>query len=206
MLGIATAVSLLGCGGDGGDSGAGSCDVVSACGGAIEGDWTVVSFCPDKDKIPKAVTDICEAATLDSDALVVSGEISFKGDKTFVQSSRVKGTGYMVLERSCLEQGSVTLMCSQIEELINRGSDVDPVTCESSGGGCRCALAIDQSAQDEGTYSVSGTTLTMMSDASGTFSGGYCVQDSALTVDLDIAAMDGDDSYDLAGQLKLEKQ
>lgn len=194
--------------GDDSSSGSAACEVVSACGGSIEGDWNVVGFCADKDQVPEAVTQICKAATLDSDSLQVSGHISFKSDHSFTQTSTVKGTGYLVLDASCLQQGGVTLKCSQIEELINKSSGTEPVTCESRAGGCRCALAVDQSGQDEGTYSVTGTKLSMQSDKAGMFDGGYCVKGNALTVELKVAATDGmsDDSYELAGQLKLDKR
>lgn len=203
-----TVAALLGCGGADDTSDAPSCELVTACGGDAVGDWTLVDFCPDTNEVPEGITQICETASLEVDDIVVSGSLSFKGDQTFVQSSSAKGTGYLVLDAACLNQGMISLTCAQVEDAINERSGTDPVSCQGSDGGCRCALSLDLQVQDEGSYAVAASKLTLMSEQSGDLEAGYCVQGTSMTLDLKLTPSGnaGDAAYEVGGQLKLAKQ
>ena len=63
-------VMLVGCGGsDDGSTPGGTgttCTQTSPCGGDVAGDWSIVSFCPDKSNAaPQEVKDICADATVE---------------------------------------------------------------------------------------------------------------------------------------------
>jgi len=206
---MATLSGLLGCGGaDDTSSSADACELVPACGGDAVGQWKLDGFCPDTEMVPEAITQICETASLDVGDITVSGTLTLKEDMTFVQSSKAKGVGYLVLDAACLKQGDVSLTCAQLEEGINMQSGTDPLSCESSGGGCRCSLAFDLTVDDQGSYAVAGSTLTLMSSQSGSLEAGYCVQGASMSLDLKLApsASADDASYELGGQLTLSKQ
>jgi hypothetical protein len=197
----------LGCGGDDSSdvgSGGASCNIVAACGGGdVTGSWQITSFCPDKSDVPGEVQDLCKTATLDYDTPTVSGTLEFK-DGTFTQTASAKGTGYVVMGRSCIEDNNVT--CAQAEELINKKSGGPQVSCKaSSGGGCRCAVQIDQSnVTDSGKFTTAGTTLTLTGGKGKPLDSSYCLQSNKLylTFTLDAAA----DAYGFTGQLELTKK
>lgn len=200
----------MGCGG--GDDSAGesgpTCTQVSACGGDLAGDWKIADFCPDKNKVPDEITQLCETATLQYDKANVSGTLSFKSDKTFSLDSKASGTGYVVLDSGCLKQSSgPTLTCKQVEEAINTNSKAQPVSCASANGGCKCALTITDNGSSTGTYEVSGNMVTLTNKDNSKLESSFCVKNSNLYMHLNLAtgAESGGKSYDLAGQLELEK-
>jgi hypothetical protein len=200
----------VGCGGgdDSAPSGGPSCTQVSACGGDLVGEWKIADFCPDKNKVPDEIKQLCETATLDYDKANVSGTLSLKSDKTFALDSKASGTGYVVLGADCLKQsGGPTLTCKQVEEAINTNSKTQPVACASANGGCRCALSITDNGASTGTYEASGDNATLTNKDNSKLESTYCVKGSKLYMHLNLAtgAMSGGMSYDLAGQLELEK-
>jgi len=202
---LLTVTMGIGCGGDDSSepNGSGpSCDLVAACGGDLAGDWRITGFCPDTSKVPQQILDICETATLDYDEPNVSGTVSFKADKTFTQSASAQGTGYLVLNAACLKQDDVTLTCKDVQDLINANSGASPLTCSASGGGCRCALTVNQPANSTGTYTTSGNNLTLTS-AGDNVSATYCVKGNKLYLTSNITP--GSDAYQFTGQLQLEK-
>jgi len=207
LIALVFATISASCGGDdedgstppGGGGGA-TCTVTAACGGDIAGDWNVTGFCPDTSKVPPQIKDLCESATLDYDAPVVAGSLSFKADKSYTQSTTAKGTGYLVLPADCLKD---LPSCEQAQQLINgSGGTEKPVTCAASNGGCRCALAVDEKADSTGTYTTSGQTVTIK--ATEELTSNYCVKGSELTLTLNFSP--GDEKYQFAGQLKLQKK
>jgi hypothetical protein len=205
LIALVFATISAGCGVDDDDSsdspggGGAKCTVTPACGGEIVGDWQITGFCPDTSKVPPQLAELCDSATLDYDAPVVSGSLSFKSDMTSTQSTMAKGTGYLVLPADCLKQDSLT--CAQAQQLINSSSGASPVTCTASNGGCRCALAIDESPSTMGTYTTSGSKA--MLKAKDELTSDYCVKGSELTLTLSFTP--GDKMYQFAGQLKLQK-
>jgi hypothetical protein len=190
----------IGCGGNDTDTfgvggGGANCQLVSACGGDVSGDWKITGFCPDKSKVPEEIKQICETATLQYDEPKVSGTVAFNSDMSFEQTATASGTGYLVLDAACLKQDQVTLTCNQIEDAINENSGADPVKCSAQGSGCRCALHLNQSPNSSGEFSTSGNTLTLTagSDSSDIQ---YCVNGTRLTINLSLSpAKSGSQSY-----------
>jgi hypothetical protein len=204
LIALVFATISAGCGGDDDDSsaspgGSANCTTTPACGGEIVGDWKITGFCPDTSKVPPQLKELCESATLDYDAPVVSGSLSFKSDMTFTQSTMAKGTGYIVLPADCFKQDSLT--CDQAQTLINNASGAAPIKCSASNGGCKCALAIDEAPTTMGTYTTSGSKATLK--AKDELTSDYCVKGSELTLTLNFTP--GDKMYQFAGQLKLQK-
>lgn len=193
-------------GGDDDDSpssgGGATCTVTAACGGEIAGDWSITGFCPDTSKVPSQVKELCEQASLEYDEPTVSGSLSFKADMSFTQTTSAKGTGYLVLPADCLKEDSLT--CDQATQLINGKLTGQQVKCSASNGGCKCALAVDETANSMGTYSTSGSTVTLKSTGQDDVPSMYCVKGSELTMTLTFTP--GDKMYQFGGQLKLQKK
>lgn len=204
---------LVGCGGsdDGstGSSTGATCTQTNPCGGEITGDWSIVSFCPDKSNAaPQEVKDICADATVEFDTPMVSGTISFKADKSFTQSANASGTGYLVFPPSCLDQGATKLTCPQVQDALTSNSKDQKWTCSSADGGCRCGLQLADMASVTGTYTTSSNDLTLMGMSMDSLSSQYCVKSDKLYMHLSLAtnAMAGGKPYQVAGQLELEKK
>ena len=210
-LAIWAVAAVIGCGGDDPDapSGGAKCTQTSPCGGDITGEWKIVDFCPDTNKVPQEVKDICETATLDYDKANVSGSISYKADKSYSLTSTASGTGYVVLGADCLKQsGGVTLTCKQVEEAINQNTKEasQKVSCASSGSGCRCALNLSETATSTGTYAVSGNGVTLTDKDSKKLESQFCVKGSTLYMSVNLATgSSGGMGYEFAGQLEAEK-
>jgi hypothetical protein len=196
----------VGCGGDD-DSGATppapSCTPIAACGGTLTGDWKISSFCPDT-KVPQAAKDICETATVDYGMPKVSGTISFKDDKSFTIDASANGTGALVLDKSCLQQGSTTLTCAQIQQAIESNTGT-MTTCTASDGGCRCSGSVMGNNTETGTFTSSGNSVTLKTSG-GSLDSNYCQQGGNLYLTLNLSGTtDAGAALELAGQLVLTK-
>jgi hypothetical protein len=197
----------VGCGGgdDTGPTDTGpTCTPIAACGGTLTGDWKINSFCPDT-KVPQAAKDICETATVDYGTPTVSGTISFKDDKSFTIQATANGTGALVLDKSCLEQGSTTLTCAQIQQAIESNTGT-MTSCTASNGGCRCAGTVMGSNTETGTYAISGNSVTLTTSG-GSLSSDFCEKgDNNLYLTLNLnGTTDAGAALALAGQLVLSK-
>lgn len=214
LVALVSVTVALGCGGDDDDNKGTSdtntgatCSLVSACGGNVVGNWKIAGFCPDKSRVPLQVQDVCPTAKLDYDAPTVSGTLVFKDDKTFTQTATAKGTGYLVLDKSCVED--VQLDCPTTEDLLNKNWDGAPLDCKAgSNGGCRCAIDIDEpNAANSGTYATAGNTLTLTGATGDEIESTYCAQGSdKLYVTLNLTAGSaGSTTLGFTGQLQLTK-
>lgn len=204
---ITATLSIFGCGGSDDTSAGGSgstCKLEAACGGDITGNWKIVDFCPDTSAVPEAITQICESAKLEYDEPSISGTIAYKADKTYTQTASASGTGYLVLDQACLKQGSVTLTCKQIEEAINDKAK-SKVQCSAAGSGCRCGLGINQKADDQGTWAVSGQSLSVTPTGGTKADSAFCVKADKAYLTLTLSP-DNDTAYTFKGQLQLQKQ
>ncbi|MEY4582748.1 MAG: hypothetical protein RL701_7451 [Pseudomonadota bacterium] len=200
-----SAALLIACGGGDDDDASPTgpnCAPVAMCGGDVVGEWSIASFCPDTSKVPDEVKAICTTATLDYDEPTVSGTLSFKADKTFTQTASASGTGYIVLDKKCVEAAG---NCTEAEGLINANSGTNQkLSCkDSSGGGCRCALHVSQSNKtDSGTYVVSGSKLTL--DSGEKADSTFCVASDVLTLTVSLAP--SANAVAFTGQLHLTKK
>ena len=174
------------CGGDdddddtGGVSSTAGCDVTSACGGDIKGEWKISTVCYDEAALAASAKTLCAEATLKTTDVKVSGDISYEADGTFSQgATSVKATAELTLGASCLRG----LTCEQIQAQV----EMDPMgaggtTCTSaSGGGCVCKSELSDSSQANGTYTVSGSSVTSTSGDQSE-SQDYCVKGSTLVL------------------------
>jgi hypothetical protein len=185
---VVFALLQVGCGGNGGGaagsggsstagSGAASaaCDKVNACGGDMVGEWKMTAACADP---PKATT-LCDAATAVVGAATVTGTASYKGDMTFTLMGMVDATATLTLPASCLMQGGKTLTCSQIQTILATDPTAKLISCTASGTGCKCLNPYHSVLNNTGTYSVSGSmvTLTIGKDKA---TADFCAKDNKL--------------------------
>jgi len=176
----ALAVSMAtSCGG-----GDGSCGG-AACGGEIAaGRYRISSFCS---SITGTVqSPLCPMGTIAvvSSALNVSGTITFNADKTYQSVTTLGGTIVEAFSGECLAK--VAGSCAQLNQTFGgRGGSCTGTTV------CTCTLRLaPQDGMAMGTYSTSGTTLTITPTGKNGSPGEYCATPTSLTI-LSSPAMNG---------------
>ena len=150
----------------------------TACGGAVVGTWKYVTNCP-------ADTGTTIGCGVDGGTITVgqagniSETITLGADGTFQTSVMESGSSTVVYSPACT---SFVTDCTQ----LNNGNDAG--TCSGTPAtGCSCVTYIaPMTLAESGTYSVSGTSISVtLSSDGGIKSGGvspYCVQGNFLLV------------------------
>ncbi len=183
---VVAGTASFGCGGGGGMTGAdggpggGTCTSNASCGGDIVGAWTIVQAC--NAKASKSKT--CGAETYTVSNPVQSGTLTFRADGTATEVLRTTGTLADVLPPICLTNAAQT--CADIEasyrELVQSGAGYTSASCADNAGTCECALGFDTTTNVSGTYTTSGSTLTVVTNGGSSSSQTYCVTGSTLII------------------------
>lgn len=148
-----------------------SCSNENACGGDVVGTWDVASACINLSGAldPSTVGLTCTNAPV-TGSLLVTGSFTANADGTYADNTVTSGSEEFTLDASCLTLSSTLIDCRQAG-IVVQGMGFTEVNCEDApSGGCSCAGAVQQdgsmglldvwTAQD-GTYTVSGTTVTL---------------------------------------------
>lgn len=152
----------------------------SACGGDIVGDWKITGVCYDETALAAQAKQLCADATLKIGDASVTGDVSYKADKSFVQgATELDATAELSLSTSCL--GGAT--CAQLQAQVNMdAADGNEANCVSAaGGGCTCSTTIKDSSKSNGTYSTSGNTVTQTAN-NATEVQDFCVNGNRLVL------------------------
>lgn len=202
LLGLALSAAAAGCGGGGGFSGdgggggkggagSGTCGV-APCAGDVVGNWQASSACIDEVALNMDfLTEImgsCPTASLDVVSLIPSGTVAFAADMTFTDTLVVSSTMNINFPAACIPGVACSMLTEVLQSLVG-ANGVTSVSCAGSSG-CTCTMAqtID-SIDGSGTWSTSGTTLTLTA-AAGNQQSAYCVQGASLhMLDLDMSTM-----------------
>lgn len=168
VLAIALA-SLAACSGGGGShtNHQNQCSTFSACGGDLVGTWVLDKQCVGE-------VTACPEATF---TVTQSPSITF----TFTSDGSVEGSfsgtqvTHEVAPRTCL--GSSITSCEQ--------ADSSAVTCTNSGTDqCACDITIAASTSLNGTYSASGSSVTIVESGQSTQTFAYCATGDTLVLQL----------------------
>jgi hypothetical protein len=164
---------------------ASTCGKVPPCGGDIVGDWTVSEACTDSMADTQALLSQlpCTGAKVESNSVKTTGTLSFGSDGAYSHALSSKVSATLLLPASCLKLGPVTLSCDQVTALPQAAAGLmfESLTCETAAGGCRCSAALKlPDSMQSGTYTTSGTALSLRSGASQTSQ--YCVEGNTLHV------------------------
>jgi hypothetical protein len=117
-----------------------------------------------------------------SESASVSGTLTFNTNGTFTITDMGSASGAVSLPSSCLTSGGVTLTCDQLQADFNGdGGTGTMATCSTTSSGCSCQLHANQPTMTEnGTYTTSGSSLTLTATNGGSGTSPYCVQGSGL--------------------------
>jgi hypothetical protein len=179
VLPAALALSLSACG-----DGIGSCGKVQPCGGDVVGTYTIATACYGNATMDMPVIEGCPQATASVTSLGVSGSASFNADRTYAVSETIMGSASQTIPASCLTMDGLTLTCMQLDQLFQQlaaeNPEIQSIRCSGSSS-CTCTFTLaPMTITESGTYTTSGTTLTLTDTAGGVSSSSYCVQGDEL--------------------------
>ncbi len=154
----------LGCGGDGVD-----CSF-SACGGDPTGSWSIEGTCYDASGFLEEFQQQCPEAT-GGVGLNAEGTYDLEGDQSFTISVSLTIRTRLTVPAACLQQGLTS--CAQLnsEDLVCNGNpEVD----------CDCTFDQNEDISESGTWSSSGSTLTLDDESPQDFI--FCVEGDTLKI------------------------
>lgn len=172
VFALSTLGGPAGCDGDDGDgNGDVTCMAFSACGGDVKGDWMIASWC----NLDLGFDGCPEAEILSFPQ--PTGTVSFKSDGTYATSLTIpSGSIRIKLPLSCLAGATSCEQVNQPGEFTCTGNAMDGCTCDQVVNG--------NTETTSGTYTTSGTTLTVTGSDPGSTPTvlDYCVSGSTLRV------------------------
>ena len=176
--GLAPVVSA--CGGDGG----GSCGNVAPCGGSVAGTWNVSGACFKSSTLDATLGAECAGATVALAVTQISGTVALNGDLTYATTTTAALALQEALPPACLQ--AVGLTCAALDQQFKQMMATDPTIlsagCTGSGT-CICSLrTAPRTSSETGTYTTSGTTLTLTASDGSSESNEYCLQGNELHV------------------------
>jgi hypothetical protein len=175
---LAMAVSAAACGGvSNGSTGGGTCGQIEPCGGNPEGTWKVTSSCANSAALMSAFTEglggSCTGATISNVSVTSSGTLSVNSDMSYVITGTQNVKFTMTLPASCLNGETCADLTTELQ------NDFPNASCTGTGS-CACALTENNSQDDSGTYTISGTQILISSAAQGPSTQSFCVQGNTL--------------------------
>lgn len=152
-----------------------ACGDFTACGGSPVGTWKLSKYCTDGMTMTFAECTM----TMDLGGFDPSGTYTFSSDGTYRTQTTVSGTMEIGYSKGCLSDNKTC------DNMVSSSSLKEGVTVDcasASGGGCQCTEKADNFANtEEGTYTISGSLLTMTrTESSGTSPMDFCVQGNTL--------------------------
>ena len=169
---------FLGCGDD---SGSGQCGSFTPCGGAIVGTWSITESCAN---IIGSSSSSCPGMTATVSHVQMTGTFTFTSNGTYNTATTTTESISATYPQSCLTSYNMT--CAQIGTSLNAGSGGVTGSCQSKANGdCACTENIASApSTEQGTYTTSVSSLTMLKTGSTTTTGSaeYCVQGNTLKI------------------------
>lgn len=148
-----------------------SCDA-SACGGDPTGTWRLVGGCVTKSPFENGCPDATISGVLDGS----TGGLDLTADHYISFFASINGTFHMTVPTSCYANKSQQA-CSDV------GEDIGATCTGDVAVGCDCTVALTDSLQENGTWSVEGTNLVVVPfDERGTTQVPFCVDDGKLWI------------------------
>ena len=186
-------VLSFGCDGSSSGTGtSGACAAFTPCGGSIVGTWKMTDMCSTlhPSSSSTCIPDVL-VGELISNNVQKDETTAFANDGTYSTVSVENGTMTVAYLQRCLTEVNQT--CAQFQASIDCGSTgrlCGPAgfsaSCSANAAGnCECIENFsDYTNNEDGTYTLSGNTLTMARTGSATTSqlADYCVQGNTLTL------------------------
>ena len=167
-----------------------------SCGGDLTGLWSIDRFCIQTPEILNPFEE-CPEATMDMN-MSATGMITFGDDGTFSRASQLDGILTINIPADCIP---AEVTCELFGDSVAMGDPAngDPAgvaSCEQADdvSPCDCTISYEGTLEEEsGTYEVTENNVTLTSgdeDSEGPETLTFCVQDDALTLQIDDAEED----------------
>jgi hypothetical protein len=158
-----------------------SCSSFSACGGDVVGTWTLDSFCDTEKTIPN--TSDCPGAVLAITSSAATGKVTFNADGTDATDVQITIGESGKFPAACYTAQD----CSNAQTAVNSTGDGQTTTgtCSySATSGCSCSVKIVSDSNTTGTYQISKSNITLLTDGdTGTPDADtFCVSGNTLSV------------------------
>lgn len=176
-------------GSGGGGSGGGGADCSFApCGGDVVGTWNSDAFCSPATTGVEGIPE-CEDAVVDG-APEVEGSVTFNADGTYSQDTSIVGSFRAEYDDDCVDamtDGMMTAeaLCAMYEAIGAQPGAPFTADCTYAAGWCKCDLTMDTQDSASGTYTTSGSTVTLGSGSPHP----YCVDGNELRVSTEDGAV-----------------
>ncbi len=178
----------VGAGGTGGSEAA--CTNVTPCGGNVVGTWNVTSSCLTvSGDLDLSNLGLGCASALVTGSLRVTGTWTANGNGTYSDNTTTTGTEIVELPTECLNVSGTRTTCERIGAPLSAvGFASVNCTTNPATGGCTCPATIDQAGgigvapmypSASGTYTTAGSVLTI---TAGEQEYSYCVSGTTLTM------------------------
>ena len=172
-------VLSVGCGSSSSDSA--QCASFTPCGGSPVGTWRITAFCSTpQTSAPNGST--CSDAAIGIHNIQLTGTANFASSGTYSIATTSTGTMDITYPSSCLSAGNTS--CAKLQTVM---TPTNPsASCVSNAAGdCTCDMAINGTSTEQGTYTTSGSSITMVktgSTATPDDVSEFCVQGNTLTL------------------------
>jgi hypothetical protein len=176
LLGVC--MLLDGCGkssSNGGDAGASTsvCGTFTGCGGSIVGTWRVSSICLDAPQGYPSCPGFQHSGQLE-----YSGIITFSSNGTYTSALAKSGNLVSTYPTTCLAGTT----CAQLSSSLFKPDSGYSGSCSSNADACVCTAIYAGPEDEQGTYTVEGSSIIMSSARLGGDQGQFCVQGNQLTI------------------------
>jgi hypothetical protein len=148
----------------------------TACGGALDGQWTIKERCP-------GAAPECPGVRVDTSAVTLEGSLTFSGGSNYQASVRQKGTIVATVPLACYPTASG---CAAVEGELRAAASRDPtsaigsVVCSGTSV-CTCNETLrDRPVSESGSYRIVESRVILTSAAGDATTNDYCVSGSQL--------------------------
>jgi len=185
--GLGLAVGLLflnACGSD-----AGTCDTTQPCGGDLVGNWAAHGSCVNQASLQSRFMSELGAGCPSGKSVSILGATTdwarvssmFNSDGTYSGTSMFSDSISVLVPAECLVIKGCADLDADFRAMVDPATGIQGASCLNAGTGCACMITQQQpTTPQSGTYTTSGTVLTLMPSGGAPTDMPYCVRGSEL--------------------------
>lgn len=146
------------------------CGEFEACGGKLEGSWTLEDACFVVLEQPKL--GFCKEATAELQTRFAEGSVTFDDD-LFTRSYALEADMLLKLPESCRGDAQ----CSDMSTELQTGTTLLCKNAEGDNNGCECTVTLISNLTQDGGFTIRGNRVQLGGEELG-----YCVKGDTLTL------------------------
>ena len=150
------------------------CGAFEACGGKLEGSWTLAEAC--YVVLEQPMLGFCEEATAELHARRAEGSVTFEGE-TFQRNYEIASELILKLPQSCLGEGSDQAKCAEMGATLQNGATLICADADGDNAGCECSASLSSTLSQQGEFTIRGNRVMLVGEELG-----YCVKGDTLSL------------------------